>query len=70
MKQFKEEAQLQGGDKESLRIWKKICETSRREFDKIQRLGVDLDERGESFYNSMLHDVIAELEKQKLAEQK
>ena len=46
---------LQGGDAESLAIWKLICEISRHGFQKIYDiLGVDLLERGESFYNPML----------------
>lgn len=46
---------LQSGDESSLAAWCRICEASRREFNAIYgRLGVTLQERGESFYNPML----------------
>ncbi|EFJ40444.1 hypothetical protein VOLCADRAFT_108162 [Volvox carteri f. nagariensis] len=53
---------LQSGDPESLASWQRICAASRREFEAIySRLGVTLQERGESFYNPMLKDVVEEL---------
>ncbi|PRQ19296.1 putative arginine--tRNA ligase [Rosa chinensis] len=40
------------------KAWEQICETSRREFQKIyQRLGVELEEKGESFYNQYIPGV-------------
>lgn len=46
---------LQSGDPACLAAWSRICDASRREFEKIYtRLGVTLTERGESFYNPML----------------
>jgi len=60
---------LQGGDKEMLAAWKLLCEISRREFDKIyQRLEVDINERGESFYNPMLEGVVKDLVDRGIAE--
>ncbi|GFR41960.1 hypothetical protein Agub_g2757 [Astrephomene gubernaculifera] len=53
---------LQSGDPASLASWQRICAASRREFEAIySRLGVTLQERGESFYNPMLKDVVEEL---------
>ncbi|KAK6590315.1 hypothetical protein RS030_162450 [Cryptosporidium xiaoi] len=50
---------LQSGDKDTLVAWKKICEVSRIEFQKIyDRLGVVLEEYGESFYNDMIPEVV------------
>ena len=61
---FKKRAQLQvvslqGGEKEAIEAWEKICEVSRRGFQEIYDvLDVTITERGESFYNSMLGQVI------------
>lgn len=54
---------LQGGDKESLRMWQEICDVSRKEFSKVyDRLDVNrLEERGESFYNPFLPETVKEL---------
>lgn len=62
-----EVVRLQSGDPESLRIWKMICEISRRSFQEIyDLLDVKLIERGESFYNPLLKSVVDELEKKGL----
>lgn len=46
---------LQSGDEECLAAWGRICAASRKEFQAIyDRLGVTLNERGESYYNPML----------------
>jgi tRNA synthetases class I (R) len=46
---------LQAGDLDFLDAWQKICAVSRKEFEAIySRLGVHVQERGESFYNPML----------------
>lgn len=59
----KEVVKLQAGDPESLKAWQLLCEQSRREFQQIyDRLDIKLTERGESFYNPMLPDVVADLE--------
>ncbi len=67
--EFKKRAQLQvvklqGGDEVSLSAWKMICDISRQAFQEIyQLLDVELVERGESFYNPFLANVIEDLEK-------
>ena len=54
-----EVVKLQGGDPVSLKAWGLLCDQSRREFQKIyDRLDIRLSERGESFYNSYLPDVL------------
>lgn len=72
--EFKKRAQLavvslQRGEVDSKEAWSRICDVSRKEFQKIyERLGVELEERGESFYNPYLADVVSELEERKIAE--
>ena len=57
-----EVVRLQGGDPGSLRAWGLLCDQSRREFQQIyDRLSIDLNERGESFYNPLLPAVVADL---------
>jgi len=69
---FKKQAQLevvslQGGDEASLEAWEMICEISRKAFKEIyQLLDVKIEERGESFYNSYLPEVVADLEEKGL----
>lgn len=60
---------LQAGDAESLAAWESLCAASRVEYEKIYgALNIEgLEERGESFYNPYLNDVIEELEGQGLA---
>jgi arginyl-tRNA synthetase len=66
--QFKKRAQLrvvalQSGDPETLAAWKIICAISRKAFQEIyDLLDVKLVERGESFYNLYLPQVIDDLE--------
>jgi arginyl-tRNA synthetase len=58
-----EVVKLQGGDPLSLKAWGLLCDQSRREFEAIyQRLGIDIKERGESFYNPYLEAVLADLQ--------
>lgn len=53
---------LQGGDADMLASWKLLCDISRKEFDKLyERLGIVITERGESFYNPMLPEVVQKL---------
>ncbi len=68
--QFQEQARLtvvrlQQGAPEERQLWARIVEETRRHYLPIyERLGVKLtvaDERGESFYNDMLPDVVNEL---------
>jgi arginyl-tRNA synthetase len=59
-----EVVRLQSGDKATLRAWKAICDLSRGEFQKIyDMLDVQINERGESFYNLLLPSLVEELEK-------
>ncbi len=58
---------LQAGDQESLIAWQLLCNQSRKEFQKIyDRLNIKLTERGESFYNKFLVDVINDLKNKNL----
>lgn len=65
---FKEAArqavvELQAGDPDTRRAWELLCDQSRREFQKIyDLLDIRLIERGESFYNLYLPQVIEELD--------
>ena len=56
---------LQAGEAEELRLWRRIIDETRRHYQPIyDRLKVKLtpqDERGESFYNPFLADVVREL---------
>ncbi|CAD2217384.1 arginyl-tRNA synthetase [Angomonas deanei] len=66
--EFKESARLevvklQSLEEDSIRVWKFICDVSRNEFNKIYtRLGVTIEERGESFYNPLIPEVLQKLE--------
>lgn len=53
---------LQSGAEDTRRAWELLCDQSRREFQQIyDRLDIKLVERGESFYNPMLPQVVADL---------
>ncbi len=53
---------LQSGNPESLHAWNIICNISEQAYQQIyDLLGVKIIKRGESFYNSMLADVVKEL---------
>lgn len=55
---------LQSKEPSIYNAWKKICAISRAEFQVIyDRLGVSLIERGESFYNALMPDLVQDLEK-------
>ncbi|XP_061371245.1 arginine--tRNA ligase, cytoplasmic-like [Gastrolobium bilobum] len=61
---------LQGGELSYRKAWQQICDVSRTEFDKVyQRLGVRLEERGESFYNPYIPMVLEKLDKLGLIEE-
>jgi len=54
---------LQGGEAEAGRAWTLICDISRRAYQEIyDLLDVKLIERGESFYNRSLAQVVADFE--------
>jgi arginyl-tRNA synthetase len=65
--EFKETArqavvELQAGDREATLAWQLLCDQSRREFQKIyDALDIQIAERGESFYNPYLADVVKDL---------
>lgn len=69
---FKKEAQLQvvklqGGDEVALAAWQMICDISRKAFQEIYALlDINIVERGESFYNPYLPEVVADLEKRNM----
>lgn len=53
---------LQSGDAQSKKAWNLICDVSRKDFQKIyDRLDVTVIERGESFYQSRMIDIVEEL---------
>ncbi|XP_074269175.1 arginine--tRNA ligase, chloroplastic/mitochondrial-like isoform X2 [Silene latifolia] len=72
---FKERAQkavvsLQGGEPKYRKAWAQICEISRREFQKVyKRLGVHIEEKGESFYNPYISTVLEGFSNQGLIEE-
>ncbi|KAL2321346.1 hypothetical protein Fmac_030315 [Flemingia macrophylla] len=61
---------LQSGEAMYHKAWKQICDVSRAEFDKVyQRLGVQLEEKGESFYNPYIPGVLEKLDNLGLVEE-
>jgi arginyl-tRNA synthetase len=62
---------LQSGGEEELRLWRTIIDESRRHFERVYaRMNVQLvreHERGESYYNPMLADVVKELREKGVA---
>ncbi|EDO40756.1 predicted protein [Nematostella vectensis] len=66
--QFKKRAyervvQLQQGEPNVRKAWEMICDVSRKEFEKLyERLGVTIIERGESFYQPMMPQLVELLE--------
>ncbi len=58
---------LQSGDPLTIKAWKLLCDQSRKEFQQIyNQLDIRLTERGESFYNPYLKQVIDDLDSSKL----
>ncbi|XP_019458196.1 PREDICTED: arginine--tRNA ligase, cytoplasmic-like isoform X1 [Lupinus angustifolius] len=61
---------LQGGEIRYRNAWKQICEISRTEFHRVyERLGVQLEEKGESFYNPYIPSVLEQLGNKGLIEE-
>jgi arginyl-tRNA synthetase len=57
-----EVVKLQSGAEDTLKAWNLLCTQSRREFQVIyDLLDIQLNERGESFYNPYLADVVNDL---------
>lgn len=53
---------LQSGEATARQAWQLLCDQSRREFQKIyDRLDIQLEERGESFYNPYLPAIVEDL---------
>ncbi len=64
-----EVVELQQGQPQARQAWEIICEISRQAYQAIYDvLDVHLIERGESFYNPYLADIVADLEKKGLVE--
>ena len=62
---------LQAGAEDSLHAWKLLCDQSRQEFQVIyDLLDINLEERGESFYNPFLADIVSELEQKRVTRRK
>ncbi|KAM9788922.1 arginine--tRNA ligase, cytoplasmic [Neosynchiropus ocellatus] len=60
---------LQSKEPEFIKAWNLICDVSRREFQKIYDcLDIKIIERGESFYQEMMTEVVKELEDKGLLE--
>jgi arginyl-tRNA synthetase len=58
---------LQSGEPQALKAWQIICDISRKAYQEIyDLLDIKIIERGESFYNPMLADTVADLEKKGL----
>ncbi len=65
-----EVVKLQAGAEDSRHAWKLLCDQSRQEFQVIyDLLDIDIEERGESFYNPFLEDIVNELEQTGLLEE-
>jgi arginyl-tRNA synthetase len=63
-----EVVKLQGGNADTLKAWNLLCTQSRREFQIIyDLLDIQLNERGESFYNPYLASVVEDLQSLGLA---
>jgi len=66
-KSREEVVKLQSGDKDSIFAWQLLCNQSRKEFGSIYEiLNIRIIERGESFYNKYLNQVIDELRKKNI----
>ncbi|RDD45876.1 Arginine--tRNA ligase, cytoplasmic [Trichoplax sp. H2] len=60
---------LQARESDYFKAWEMICDVSKNEFEKIyQRLGVKVVNRGESFYQDMMIDVVKDLDTRGLLE--
>ena len=62
---------LQAHEEDYLKAWNLICDVSRKEFQKVyDRLDINLIERGESFYQDRMKNVVADLDKKKPLEER
>uniref|UniRef100_A0A1Y1NH99 Probable arginine--tRNA ligase, cytoplasmic n=1 Tax=Photinus pyralis TaxID=7054 RepID=A0A1Y1NH99_PHOPY len=61
---------LQAHEPSYLQAWNLICDVSRKEFQKVyERLGVKITERGESFYQKLMEEIVKELEQKGFLEE-
>ncbi len=61
---------LQAGAADSCHAWRLLCDQSRKEFQVIyDLLDIDIEERGESFYNPFLTDIVSQLDQTGLLEE-
>ncbi|XP_014216820.1 arginine--tRNA ligase, cytoplasmic isoform X2 [Copidosoma floridanum] len=61
---------LQAHDPKIMQAWKLICDVSRKEFQSIyNRLDIQLVERGESFYQKHMEDIVKVLEEEGFLEE-
>jgi arginyl-tRNA synthetase len=59
---------LQRYEPDIIQAWKLICDESRKDFEKIYKeLDVTLIERGESYYQKLMDDVVEEFDKANLS---
>ncbi len=64
-----EVVKLQSGEGEATRAWEMLCRQSRKEFEEIyQQLDVIIEEKGESYYNPFIPEMLGELDQQGLIE--
>ncbi len=69
-KSRQEVVKLQAGAEDTVHAWKLLCEQSRQEFQIIyDLLDINVEERGESFYNPLLPEVVEDLNKTGLLEE-
>lgn len=61
---------LQAHEPNYLQAWNLICNVSRKEFQKVyERLGIKITERGESFYQKLMEEIVKELEQKGFLEE-
>ena len=61
---------LQAHEEDYLKAWNLICDVSRKEFQKVyDRLDINLVERGESFYQDKMKEVVSDLAQKKHLEE-
>lgn len=62
-----EVVKLQNEEEKSIKIWKSICDISRKAYQEIyDLLDIDIQERGESYYNPRLKPLVEDLERKGL----
>jgi len=61
---------LQAHEEDYMKAWNLICDVSRKEFQKVyDRLGVKIQERGESFYQDRMNSVVKDLTSKNMLEE-